>query len=150
MGRSLSNCMINLGIENDVDEALYEMGLNIEELEELEMDAALGNGGLGTSIKAFILYLTILYSYSGRLAACFLDSMATLGIASHGYGLRYDYGNYSTNLPFNSTVFLSKEYSHNKSDMANKKKYPMIGYDMAIPGKSVVQNFWCLFNSMAK
>lgn len=41
--------MINLGIENDIDEALYEMGLNIEELEELEMDAALGNGGLGSS-----------------------------------------------------------------------------------------------------
>jgi len=74
MGRTLANCMINLGIENDVDEALYEMGLNIEELEELEMDAALGNGGLG------------------RLAACFLDSMATLGIPSYGYGLRYDYG----------------------------------------------------------
>jgi starch phosphorylase len=51
MGRTLSNCMINLGIENDVDEALYEMGLNIEELEELEMDAALGNGGLGKLLK---------------------------------------------------------------------------------------------------
>lgn len=74
MGRTLANCMINLGIENDIDEALYQMGLNIEDLEELEMDAALGNGGLG------------------RLAACFLDSMATLGIPSYGYGLRYDYG----------------------------------------------------------
>ncbi|CAF0752180.1 unnamed protein product [Didymodactylos carnosus] len=74
MGRTLSNTMINLGIENDIDEALYELGLNIEELEELEDDAALGNGGLG------------------RLAACFLDSMATLGLASYGYGLRYDYG----------------------------------------------------------
>ena len=50
MGRTLSNCMINLGIENDIDEALYEMGLNIEDLEELEMDAALGNGGLGTCL----------------------------------------------------------------------------------------------------
>ena len=47
MGRALSNCLINLGIENVVDEALYQMGLNIEELEELELDAALGNGGLG-------------------------------------------------------------------------------------------------------
>ncbi|CAF0852203.1 unnamed protein product [Rotaria sordida] len=74
MGRTLANTMVNLGIENDVDEALYELGLNIEELEEFEMDAALGNGGLG------------------RLAACFLDSMATLGLASYGYGLRYDYG----------------------------------------------------------
>ncbi|CAF3409283.1 unnamed protein product [Rotaria sp. Silwood1] len=74
MGRALSNCLINLGIENTVDEALYQMGLNIEELEELEPDGALGNGGLG------------------RLAACFLDSMATLGLAGYGYGLRYDYG----------------------------------------------------------
>ncbi|CAF4188400.1 unnamed protein product, partial [Adineta steineri] len=74
MGRALSNCMINLGIENSVDEALYEMGLNIEELEELESEAALGNGGLG------------------RLAACYLDSMATLGLSAYGYGLRYDYG----------------------------------------------------------
>jgi len=80
MGRTLSNCMINLGIENDIDEALYEMGLSIEELEELEMDAALGNGGLG------------------RLAACFLDSMATLGLASYGYGLRYDYGIFTQKL----------------------------------------------------
>ncbi|CAF1106372.1 unnamed protein product [Rotaria sordida] len=47
MGRALSNCMINLGIKNTVDEAMYQMGLNAEELEELEADAALGNGGLG-------------------------------------------------------------------------------------------------------
>ncbi|CAF2250788.1 unnamed protein product [Rotaria magnacalcarata] len=65
--------MINLRIENDVDQAFYELGLHIEELEELEMDAALGNGDLD------------------RLAACFLDSMAILGLSSYGYGLRYDY-----------------------------------------------------------
>jgi Carbohydrate phosphorylase len=53
--------MINIGIQGTVDEALYQMGLDIEELEEMESDAGLGNGGLG------------------RLAACFLDSMATLG-----------------------------------------------------------------------
>ncbi|CAF4728752.1 unnamed protein product, partial [Rotaria sp. Silwood1] len=74
MGRSLSNMMINLGIESELDEALYELGLSIEELEEFEEDAGLGNGGLG------------------RLAACFLDSMATLGIAGYGYGLRYEFG----------------------------------------------------------
>lgn len=93
MGRTLSNSMINLGIENDVDEALYEMGLSIEELEELELDAALGNGGLGKIIKTIKSSPFIHLDFSGRLAACFLDSMATLGIASYGYGLRYDYGN---------------------------------------------------------
>lgn len=74
VGRSLTNTMVNLGIQSEVDEALYQLGLDIEDLEELEEDAGLGNGGLG------------------RLAACFLDSMATLGLAAYGYGLRYDYG----------------------------------------------------------
>jgi starch phosphorylase len=66
--------MINIELQSACDEALYQLGLDIEELEELEEDAGLGNGGLG------------------RLAACFLDSMATLGIAGYGYGLRYEYG----------------------------------------------------------
>ncbi|CAG0889279.1 unnamed protein product [Darwinula stevensoni] len=74
MGRSLTNTMINLGIQSECDEALYQLGLDIEELEELEEDAGLGNGGLG------------------RLAACFLDSMATVGLAAYGYGIRYEYG----------------------------------------------------------
>lgn len=74
MGRSLQNTMINLGIQTSVDEALYQLGLDVEELEDLEDDAGLGNGGLG------------------RLAACFLDSMATLGLAAYGYGIRYEYG----------------------------------------------------------
>ncbi|CAH1791854.1 unnamed protein product [Owenia fusiformis] len=74
MGRTLSNTMVNLGIQSSCDEAMYRLGLDIEELEEIEEDAGLGNGGLG------------------RLAACFLDSMATLGLAAYGYGIRYDYG----------------------------------------------------------
>lgn len=73
-GRSLANTMLNLGIGNSCDEAVYQLGLDIEELEEQEQDAGLGNGGLG------------------RLAACFLDSMASLGIPGFGYGIRYEYG----------------------------------------------------------
>ncbi|XP_069787994.1 glycogen phosphorylase, brain form isoform X2 [Narcine bancroftii] len=74
MGRTLQNTMVNLGLENATDEAIYQLGLDIEELEEIEEDAGLGNGGLG------------------RLAACFLDSLATLGLAAYGYGIRYEYG----------------------------------------------------------
>jgi len=74
MGRSLTNTMINLGIQGACDEALYQLGLDIEDLENNESDAGLGNGGLG------------------RLAACFLDSMATLGMPAYGYGIRYEYG----------------------------------------------------------
>ncbi|KAK4475038.1 hypothetical protein MN116_002134 [Schistosoma mekongi] len=74
MGRTLTNTMLNVNITAAVDEAMYQLGLDIEELEEMESDAGLGNGGLG------------------RLAACFLDSMATLGLAAYGYGIRYDYG----------------------------------------------------------
>ncbi|KAI0978332.1 hypothetical protein GJ496_008716 [Pomphorhynchus laevis] len=66
--------MINLGVESEFDQAMYEIGLDLETLEEQEEDAGLGNGGLG------------------RLAACFLDSLATLGIPGYGYGIRYDYG----------------------------------------------------------
>jgi len=62
MGRSLTNTMINLGIQGACDEAMYQLGLDIEEMEDIEADAGLGNGGLG------------------RLAACFLDSMATLAM----------------------------------------------------------------------
>lgn len=74
MGRTLQNTMINLGFQGACDEAVYQLGLDIEELEEMEADAGLGNGGLG------------------RLAACFLDSMATLAMPGYGYGIRYDYG----------------------------------------------------------
>jgi starch phosphorylase len=74
IGRMLDNALINLGIQKEVRDALAELGVDYDELRESESDAALGNGGLG------------------RLAACFLDSMATLGIAGYGYGIRYDYG----------------------------------------------------------
>ena len=62
MGRALTNTMLNLSLQATVDEALYQLGLDLEELEEIEEDAGLGNGGLG------------------RLAACFMDSMSTMGM----------------------------------------------------------------------
>jgi glycogen phosphorylase len=74
MGRTLGNAVLNLELEQVVEDALYDMSLNLEDLCNLEMEAGLGNGGLG------------------RLAACFLDSMATLELPAYGYGLRYDYG----------------------------------------------------------
>uniref|UniRef100_A0AAY4BZ47 Alpha-1,4 glucan phosphorylase n=1 Tax=Denticeps clupeoides TaxID=299321 RepID=A0AAY4BZ47_9TELE len=74
MGRTLQNTMVNLALENACDEALYQLGLDMEELQDIEEDAGLGNGGLG------------------RLAACFLDSMASLGLAAYGYGIRYEFG----------------------------------------------------------
>lgn len=74
MGRSLLNALYNLDIQDRYREALDELGYNMEALVEKERDAALGNGGLG------------------RLAACFLDSMATLNLPAWGYGIRYQYG----------------------------------------------------------
>ena len=74
MGRTLGNAMINLGVYDAAAEAMAELGFDADKLRDEEVDAGLGNGGLG------------------RLAACFLDSMATLELPSYGYGIRYDYG----------------------------------------------------------
>ena len=77
MGRTLTNSVLNICCEQEFHDALAalaEMGLRADTISEIEPDAALGNGGLG------------------RLAACFLDSMATMGIAGYGYGIRYEYG----------------------------------------------------------
>ena len=74
MGRALGNNLINMTAYTEVKEALEEMGMNLNLLEDEEPDPALGNGGLG------------------RLAACFLDSLASLGYAAYGCGIRYRYG----------------------------------------------------------
>jgi starch phosphorylase len=74
IGRTFTNAALALGVYGQVRDALASLGVDIEEIANKEPDAALGNGGLG------------------RLAACFLDSMATLGIVGMGYGIRYDYG----------------------------------------------------------
>lgn len=74
IGRMMSNAALNLGVESEVRAGLNALGHKMENVVEMEPDAALGNGGLG------------------RLAACFLDSMATMDIPGTGYGIRYEYG----------------------------------------------------------
>ena len=74
MGRALGNNLINLTAYSEVQEALEELGLDINVIEDQEPDPALGNGGLG------------------RLAACFMESLATLGYPAYGCGIRYRYG----------------------------------------------------------
>ncbi len=74
LGRAFTNNIINLGLEDDVRKTVEKVGLKWEDVVDMERDAGLGNGGLG------------------RLAACFLDSMATMALPGYGYGIRYDYG----------------------------------------------------------
>jgi starch phosphorylase len=74
IGRMLTNAALNLGMKDELSEGLHSLGRDLENVVEMESDAALGNGGLG------------------RLAACFLDSMATMDIPATGYGIRYEYG----------------------------------------------------------
>src|ERR1700761_1040774 len=74
IGRTFTNALLALGIHDEVRDALAGLGVDLAALEDLEPDAALGNGGLG------------------RLPACFLDSMATVGVPGFGYGIRYEYG----------------------------------------------------------
>lgn len=74
VGRSLGNTLINMGLMDEVTEALEQLGYDLETIRDIEEDAGLGNGGLG------------------RLAACFMDSIATMQIPAYGYGIRYEYG----------------------------------------------------------
>jgi len=74
IGRSLGNSLINMGLFGKVEKAMRELGYDLSEIREEEEDAALGNGGLG------------------RLAACFMDSIATMDIPAYGYGINYEYG----------------------------------------------------------
>ncbi len=74
IGKTLENSLINTGMEEDLRKALKEQGLDLDGIFDVEDEAGLGNGGLG------------------RLAACFLDSMATMGIPGYGYGIRFEYG----------------------------------------------------------
>ncbi|UCQ59346.1 glycogen phosphorylase [Edwardsiella piscicida] len=80
LGRTLSNALMAIGVYDETKKALDEMGIDLDELLNEELDPGLGNGGLG------------------RLAACFLDSMATQGLPANGYGIRYEYGMFKQNI----------------------------------------------------
>ncbi|MBR2544990.1 MAG: glycogen/starch/alpha-glucan phosphorylase, partial [Erysipelotrichaceae bacterium] len=86
IGRLLTNNLMNMGLYDIVKEGLADLNIDLNELEELETDAGLGNGGLG------------------RLAACFLDSLATLGYAGHGNTIRYEYGLFKQKIEDNKQV----------------------------------------------
>ena len=142
IGRAYTNALLALDIHDDVAQALAELGVDSAALPDLEHDAALGNGGLG------------------RLAACFLDSMATLGIAGYGYGIRYDYGMFKQQivdgrqvegpdywladgnpweLPRPDIAYRVRfggriEQSHARTDWLETQDVMATAYDMIVPG----------------
>lgn len=95
MGRALGNNLLNIGYYDEVKEALKEMGFDINFIEDQERDPALGNGGLG------------------RLAACFLDSLSTLGYPAYGCGIRYKYGMFKQAIKDGYQVELPDEWLKN-------------------------------------
>ncbi len=115
MGRAMGNSMINLGIYPMVKEVFDDLGIDMDALLENESDAGLGNGGLG------------------RLAACFMDSMATLGIPCFGYGLRYEYGIFTQKIKNGYQVESPDEWL--KYDNLWEISKPEISYEIGINGK---------------
>lgn len=146
MGRSLKNNLSNMGFEETVESALKEYGVNIDKVYDMEPDAGLGNGGLG------------------RLAACFLDGLASQGYPAMGYSLRYEYGifnqklvdGWQTELPdfwlpggsvwlhahpekaveisFNGNMIEDWIDGNHKVEMVNDTKVLAIPYDMLVAG----------------
>lgn len=92
MGRALGNCILNLCADEEIREALQELGVDLTNVEDMEPDPALGNGGLG------------------RLAACFLDSLSTLGYAAYGCGIRYKYGMFEQKIENGSQIEVPDEW----------------------------------------
>lgn len=95
LGRLLGQNLINLGIEEIVKDGLNDLGIQLDELEEIESDAGLGNGGLG------------------RLAACFLDSLASLNLPGHGFGIRYKHGLFEQKIIDGYQVELPEQWLRN-------------------------------------
>ena len=86
MGRTLGNSLINMDLMGSANKAMEDLGMKLEDMRDSEWDAGLGNGGLG------------------RLAACFLDSLATLELPAYGYGIRYEYGIFHQRIVNNAQV----------------------------------------------
>lgn len=113
IGRLMDNMLINLGLQDVAAEAIEEVGFDYDKVREAEVDAGLGNGGLG------------------RLAACFLDSMATLGVPALGYGIRYDYGIFDQDIEDGWQVEkpdMWLQYGYPWSVVRPKKKYTVPFY----------------------
>lgn len=113
IGRLLDNMLINLGLQDAAADAMADLGLDYDKVREAEVDAGLGNGGLG------------------RLAACFLDSMATLGVPALGYGIRYDYGIFDQDIEDGWQIEkpdLWLQYGYPWGVVRPKKKYPVKFY----------------------
>ncbi len=109
MGRALGNNVINFKMQKAVEDALEGLGVDFDELREVEVDAGLGNGGLG------------------RLAACFLDSLATLQIPAMGYGLRYNYG------IFRQTIENGYQVEHPDNWLQNGNPWEIARPELSIP-----------------
>lgn len=112
LGKLLRQNLINLGVEEVVEEGLNELGICLTDLEELESDAGLGNGGLG------------------RLAACFLDSLASLNLPGHGHGIRYKHGLFEQKIVDGYQVELPEQWLKSgnvwevrKADLAVKVRF---------------------------
>ncbi|WP_027795024.1 glycogen/starch/alpha-glucan phosphorylase [Paraburkholderia acidipaludis] len=120
IGRTFSNALLALGIYDQMKEALADVGVDMESVIDFEPDAALGNGGLG------------------RLAACFLDSMATLGIPGFGYGIRYDYGMFRQQIVDGEQVEAPDYWLH----AGNPWEFPRpeVQYHVHFGGRTVQRN----------
>ena len=113
IGRQLQSNLLNLDVEHEIEEGLKELGIDLNEIIETEPDPGLGNGGLG------------------RLAACFLDSMASVGISGHGYGIRYKYGLFEQKFVNGSQIELPDNWLKNG-------QYP---WETVRPNRAVVVKF---------
>ena len=124
MGRTLTNAVHNLGVEGAYGEALKQLGANMEDVRESEVDAALGNGGLG------------------RLAACFLDSIATLDLPGWGYGIRYRYGMFKQGIAPNGRQVELPDYWIGKDGNPWEIHRPETRFDVGFYGEIGADGKW--------